>query len=141
MARIYKNIIQAMNDHLIAFSAGAFSTKISWEGQTFSPPAKATWLEQVTLFTTPSLLGLFSDAGTYREQGIYQITVNTGLDGAITATDVADALCEYFPRGSSYSSGGTVVRVEKSWKSSGKVVSPHYKVPVSVEFWAYAQYN
>jgi len=140
--RYTKETLQALNNKLMTLDSGIWSTKTSFPGSNFTPPDNAPWLKVDYLFSKPVLIGAFSDAGTYREMGIYQVMVYVPKgNGMFEALDIVDKILGLFQRGSELTGSGPTVKIERSYRSSPMSEATWMKIPISVDFWWYVPYR
>lgn len=135
-ARKTSEALRNLNDFLNAFT-GVAAGRIFLEGEVNENPAGVPWLHQKTIWAKPRQIGQFV-AGTYREQGLYQVLVySPQTSGFLAGTDIADALLVYFARGVQLTGNGVTVNIEQSYKSTALAKPDWSIIPVSAEFWYY----
>jgi len=112
-----------------------------WENSQFSPPANNGPFQSVSLLPAtpenPSILGV-AGMEMYREIGMLQITlVYAARGGAGTAFARAEAIRDWFPRGSSYSFGGVTVIVNQTPRIGPAMVQDdRYVLPIRIPYFA-----
>lgn len=133
-----KEVLRALNDHLVGMAGGY---KIAFPGTEFTPPQNSIWLKADYLMAKPVMIGAFTQ-GMYREQGIYQVTVfGPKGRGALDIVEATDVVMDRFQRGTELTGIGPTVKIERCYRSSPMEESPWTKVPVSIEFWWYTPYR
>lgn len=111
-----------------------------WENAAFTPPSDSPYQNVVLLPAepvNPSILGV-AGSEMYREIGIMQVTlVYPAKGGAGTALAKAEAIRDWFPRGSSFSFGGVTTVISRTPRIGPAMVQDdRYVLPVSVSYFA-----
>ena len=113
----------------------------AWENTAFTPPADNGPYQVVHLLPAepenPSILGV-AGSEMYRERGLMQVTlVYPAKGGAGSALAKAEAIRDWFPRGSSFTySSVTVVIPRTPSISPAMVQDERYVLPVSIPYFA-----
>jgi hypothetical protein len=94
--------------------------RISWEGESFNPPASGLWVKEAFLLADE---GLYA-TDLMEASGIYQLDIYSPQgEGVRAQEDLADALKWYFKPASSFVDGetGIAVAIDKSQRSKVSV--------------------
>jgi hypothetical protein len=111
-----------------------------WENSAFTPPSDSAY-QSVHLLpaepVSPSILGV-AGSEMYREIGVMQVTlVYPARGGAGTALAKAEAIRDWFPRGSSFSYGGVTTVVSRTPRIGPAMFQDdRYVLPVSIPYFA-----
>lgn len=138
------SITRALNDRLMLLDGGSFvaNNQVALEGDAFMPSSGMIWLRPKAMFAEPEMIGAFADVGTYRENGIYQVSIFAPKgEGSLGASAVCDKILNWFQRGTTLTAGGITVKIERSFRS-GTLEEPMWlHLPTSIEFWSYSPYR
>lgn len=118
--------------------AGLLPTR--WENTAFTPPADSPYQEVHLLPAepeNPSILGV-AWSEMYRESGFMQVTlVYPAEGGAGSALAKAEAIRDWFPRGSSFTYGGVTAIVGRTPRIGPAMQQDErYVLPVSIPYFA-----
>lgn len=123
----------ALETHLKAI-ASPLATQ--WENAPFTPDPKKAYQQVYFLFGDPENPTMGD--GFHRIVGIMQINLYYPLSGGSgVASTKAVALKDWFPRGSSYNSGGVTTTIQRTPAIGGsRPINDRYVIPVSIRFYA-----
>lgn len=126
--------IRAALETRVAALTPALST--AWENHAFTPPVPTTPYQRVfLLFSEPD----DREAGAhYQERGYLQVTLFYPLQAGASAAEArAMALAAHFVKGTSISSGGIVVVIDRTPAiGNGRADVDRWAVPVKIPFHA-----
>lgn len=110
---------------------------VAWTNTPFIPPCGGVYLRETLMLGTPRAAAVGADAKNY-QPGIYQIDImgETGK-GVKPTTDISKALEALFPRGLQLSAPDIVLTVKGVSVLPGSTSDSRFKVPVSINFYAY----
>lgn len=123
-------ILTACLDRLILFAASPGYT-IAHPGIKFTPPSTGYWLEPQLFPNEPANYGWDDDA-RLTEIGFFQVLVmyRPG-EGQVNATEIADAIIAYFPKGQIL---GPVRVYKRPHQSPPVVLSDKAYIPVTIPY-------
>ncbi|SNS00320.1 Bacteriophage related protein of unknown function [Humidesulfovibrio mexicanus] len=136
-----------MSQHLIypllagrlkAFAAAQSpALPVAWTNTPFRPPCGGTYLREHLMLSTPRAAAVGDDAKDY-QPGIYQIDIMSEAGKGLKPTsDVSKALKALFPRGLRLVATDVALTVKSVSVMPGATDDTRYKVPVSINFYAY----
>lgn len=133
----YGTIQQLLEDHLRAY-VFAHPIKVAAPNRDFKAPEQDSYLKTHLMTNQPRAAGLGDDADDFWT-GVFQIDVR-GLtnQGTQEATDIVDGLRAHFKRGTRLSGDGVVLTVESAGVGPALESPDRFKLPVSINFHAYA---
>ncbi|MCB2186484.1 MAG: DUF4128 domain-containing protein [Deltaproteobacteria bacterium] len=140
MSGVYGSLQAALDARLAAWASAATPTlEVAWENLAFTPPEDATWLRATFLPATPKQAGLGQE-GWNVLKGVYQVSVFAlSGEGPGPGREVADQLINHFPRGLQLEADGVTLEISRAWRAAPQDDEMWYHLPVSLEWFAYAE--
>jgi hypothetical protein len=134
----FKDLSIALNQKLQAYST-ANSRSVAWENVEFNPTTSTMYLRPTVLPAASVQAGLGS-TGQELHQGIFQIDVFAKIDESKSiALAEADAIADYFARGTTLTYNGVNVRLGTASNGSGIRDSGWFIVPVFINYLSFTQ--
>lgn len=130
-------LVRAILEQTLKNMDAVFDNQTAWENYAFSPVQNVPY-QQVNLLLAQPDNPEQSANGFYREQGIFQITLNYPLQaGPADAQARAELLRSTFKRGTSFTSGAVTVTIDRTPEiSPGRIDGDRWMVPVKIRFYS-----
>lgn len=129
----YDDARAALDSQLAAYQA----TNVAWENTKFEPKEGEGYLRAFMLPAEPEQATIGA-SGLDRVAGIYQIDVCEPKDGGNGALlRKVDAILAQFARGTSVTSNGVTLTIQRSWPGPAIARDSFYVIPVSVSWYTY----
>lgn len=129
----YDEARAALDSQLAAYQA----TNVAWENTKFEPQEGVGYLRAFLLPAEPEQATIGVN-GLDRVTGIYQIDVCEPKDGGNGALlRKVDAILAQFARGTSVTSNGVTLTIQRSWPGPAIARDSFYVIPVSVSWYSY----
>lgn len=112
----------------------ATALPIAWENHPFKPTERVPYLAAFILGAEPEDVEVGS---SYRDRGVFAMNLVYPVgNGPKAAEAVAQVLADTFYRGSTFTAGGTTVRVERQPEiGTGRTEGETYVLPVRVRYY------
>lgn len=136
MSGIYNEIQAALDGHLNTWAVSV-DLSVAWENIAYEPTITEAFVKPAILPAQPSTASL-GENGLNRLTGVYQVSLfYPAWEGSGTARDTADSLISHFKRGTSLTSGGVTIEIERAWRSPAVQEPDWYQIPVSIAWFTY----
>ena len=113
------------------------SDNVAWENTVYTPKEGVGYLRPFLLPAEPSQATVGVN-GLDRVSGIYQIDIAEPKDGGSGALlRKVDQVISQFARGSTVSSNGVTLTIQRSWPGPAIARDSFYIIPVSVSWYTY----
>lgn len=130
----YKEIQQALDGQLTSILG---LPEIVLENTRFKANSKTPFIRS-TLLPSQSSVETIGTTGYNKVFGLYQIDIFYPLDGGYEEiNDNADEIISNFQKGTSFTITNSTLRINISWRNSGRKLENFYNVPVLVSWECY----
>ena len=134
----FNDINIALNQHLQAYGV-ANTRDIAYENVEYEPVTGTAFLRATNLPATTQQASL-GTSGQEKHEGIFQVDVFSPVDRAqANSLAEADAVANYFQRGTTLTYNGVNVRIYTSSHGSGTRDGSWFILPVFIDYASYTQ--
>lgn len=130
----YKEIQQELDGQLTSITG---LPEVVLENTRFKAMSKTPFIRS-TLLPSQSTVETIGTTGYNKVYGLYQIDIFYPLDGGYEEiNDDADTIISNFTKGTSFAITNGTLRINISWRNSGRKLENFYNIPVLVSWECY----